>query len=217
MSKDADIANISSDISISAKTSIRPLMPILSNLLISQISGDNYNTLSRSAYSHSQSPVPSLANNMRGATFESGLTSAFLSCTGITPVQWEAQPTPFSTPTGGNSPGDAQHSLATFYLMALAAPGGKYYHRRSWSYRTALDQSYIINNGINSISMSVNMGGSEVANPATGSFEGNVMTIDDFAYRYPFPTFVTPTHNDGFNFVPFWAGAYTNRLIDIAT
>jgi hypothetical protein len=32
--------------------------------------------------------------------------------------------------------------------------------------------------------------------------------MDDFAYRYPYPTFVTPVGNLGFSYNPDWAGSY---------
>lgn len=211
MSKDGEIADISEYFPAKIVSPIRPLLPTLTSLLFAQNQTDSYSTLARSAYSHTQDAIPSLANNVPGATFESGLTSSYLSCAGINinSANWEPQTVPFTTPGGGSDPTNGRHSLATFQLMAFASPGAKYHHRRSWTYQTSTDQNFIINKGIRSVSMSTNTGGTEVANPNFPlSFDRNNMTIDDFAYRYPYPNFITPTDNNGYMYVPAWAGAY---------
>ena len=154
IAKDADVAGISEYVEGRISSgSIRPFLPQTFAPLVSQISGsDPYYTLSRSAYSHSQAAIPSLGNFVHGATFESGLKSSFLSCVGITPVYWDAQPVPYSPAPGLGDKTTAQttqyHSLATFYLMALGSPGGKYYHRRSVSYNQTDDQNFLINHGM---------------------------------------------------------------------
>jgi subtilase family protein len=152
-------------------------------------------TLARSAYSHSQTALPSnIGNNVKAATFESGLTSSFLNCLGVSPIQWDAQTVPFSAP--GTSTAD--HGLATFTNLVNAAPGARYYHRFSWDYFGSSNENYIINNGLKTISMSTNSGG-------TTPLGSNNMIVDDFAYRYPFPVFSNPTGNNGWFAQPNWA------------
>jgi hypothetical protein len=161
------------------------------------------NVLARSAYSHSQSPVPSgLATSIRAGTFESGLNTGFLSCLGITPAVWDAMPVPF-TCLGYCKDADARaidsvHSLVTFTNLVNAAPGAKLYHRRSWSYQTVESQNFIVNNEIASLSMSTDMG-EQIAN----DFQNR--RVDDFAHRFPYPVFSNPTANSGWQLRPYWA------------
>lgn len=202
LAKNEDVASVTEYTQAEVSGSTRHMLPWLSSSLLSQITGsDPYYTLSRSAYSHSQAAIPSLGNSVRGATFESGLTSAFLSCAGISPTLWDPQPVPYFPPPGLGDTTSRQetqyHSLATFQLMALGSPGSRYYHRRSVSYRFTPDQNFIINNSINSISMSIIPG-----------FPGDMQVMDDFAYRYPYPTFVTPTGNGGYMYPSEWSRSY---------
>jgi hypothetical protein len=72
------VAAISEYVTAKVSGSTRISLPGFSSSLVSLVTGyDPYYTLSRFAYSHSQAAIPSLGNNMHGATFESGLTSSF--------------------------------------------------------------------------------------------------------------------------------------------
>lgn len=198
--QDADITSIEEF--TPGKTVVSPLSMIAPSLF-AQTYSDNYNTLSRSAYWHAQSPVPVLGAGIHAATFESGLSPTFVSCAQLSPASYDRQPVPFANVNGGTpDPGYAKHSHATFDMLALAAPGASLYHRRSWSYWQADDQDYIINNAINSVSMSTSFGDIN-----------DMMRMDDFAYRYPYPTFYTPTGNDGSQIVPGWANSYNQIIV----
>jgi hypothetical protein len=162
---------------------------------------ENAVTLARSAYSHSQSALPTnLANHVHAATFESGLHSALVSCLNVSPgvlSYWDPQPSPFHTPIGTTDPDDAFHSDVSFVNLVNAAPGANFYHRYSWSFNTSADANFIINNQINTVSSSTSNGSGPVNNPQN-------LAIDDFANRYPYPVFCTPTGNGGAPLVPNW-------------
>lgn len=128
----ADLAKLAFDSDIASieeykaeKITSLPFARILPALFSQPQPFDNYNTLSRSAYWHSQYSVPNFGNSVHAATFESGITSTFLSCAGKTAYAWDPQPNPFLTNGGGGAaqPGDAAHSNATFLMLALASPG----------------------------------------------------------------------------------------------
>jgi hypothetical protein len=139
-----------------------------------------------------------MALGVRAATFESGLNSGFLSCLGVTPVAYDPMTAPFMTPSWSTDPDDSVHSLVTFTNLVNAAPGGSFYHRRSWSYQSPADRNFIGYNQLASISMSVNAGEFEA-----NGFENRV--VDDYAYVYPYPVFSNPTHNNGWWNRPYWA------------
>lgn len=181
----------------------------------------NLRTLARSAYSHSQSPLPSnLASGVRAATFETGLNAVFLSCAGITPAAYDPMTVPFTSL--GSGAGDSVHSLVTFTNLFNAAPGGSLYHRRSWTYQNSADRNFIINNQLATISMSTDVGQNS-ANSAENR------AVDAFANIYPYPVFSNPTANDGWRLPPRWAAynalsvgnvqdsAYTHFKIDTIT
>jgi hypothetical protein len=156
---------------------------------------ENLVTLARSAYSHSQAPLPAnLANQVRAATFESGLEASFVSCLGVSPaIVWD--------PYGTASLDYRSHSLHTFNCLVNAAPGARFYHRNSFSYANPASVSYILNNGINAASMSA-----AAADSSTANIDN--MTIDDFSYRSPFTVFSTSAGNSGVDVIPDWAGSY---------
>jgi len=165
---------------------------------------EDINTLSKSAYSHSQTNLPTnLAVGVNAATYESGLTTAFLSwtCRNLAPVLWDPQPNPFDIPNGHGTgtADDANHSLMTFDVLANSAPGANLYHRYSWTYSNPGDINFIINNSIRTVSMSTNAGAGYYWSPED-------LAEDDFAYRYPYPFFANPTGDAGWNMKPVWLG-----------
>jgi hypothetical protein len=131
---------------------------------------------------------------VRAATFEYGLSSNYLNCLGVTPSLWDA----YST----SNPTDQRHSQATFLCLAKAAPSASLYHRKSLSFDGANDVNYLINNAIQTVSMSKARGGTAPVHSTYAEF----LTMDDFAYRYPYPVFVTPTDNSGYSYEVNWQG-----------
>lgn len=154
-------------------------------------SGPEFSTLANSGYN--PGPVPSGAGlGVRVATFEAGLTASFLSCLGVSAT--------YETPSSATNPGDVRHSQAAFKSLVHAAPSATFYHRRSWFYDGTEDVNYIINNGIQSVSMSQFRGGSSAFRSTYPEF----LVVDDFAYRSPFPVFATPTYNLGYQYEVNW-------------
>ena len=148
-------------------------------------------TLAPSAFN--PGPVPSSSGyGVRAATFETGLTSAFLSCIGVTPAAWDANISPI--------PYDPFHSNAAFRMLVSAAPSATFFHRKSDFYSGANDQSYIINNAIQTVSMSVARGALSPYHSAYSEF----LVMDDFAYRYPYPVFVNPAGSSGYAYEVNW-------------
>jgi hypothetical protein len=129
---------------------------------------------------------------VRAATFETGLTSGFLSCIGVTPVGWDANVS--------NVPWDIIHANATFRSMVAAAPSASFYHRRSVYYSGDNDQNFIVNNSIQTVSMSISRGGQSPNRSTYSEF----LIMDDFAYRYPYPVFVNPAGNSGYAYEVNW-------------
>lgn len=148
-------------------------------------------TLPPSAYN--PGPVPSSSGyGVRAGTFETGLTSAFLNCIGVTPVAWDANVS--------SSPDDPIHANTAFRMLVATAPSAGFYHRRSDYYSGTPEQSYIISNGIQTLSMSVGRGGSTPDRSTNAEF----LVMDDFAYRYPYPVFVNPAGNSGYGYEVNW-------------
>jgi hypothetical protein len=196
--------NVSSIVEYSPEKTQNSFTLILPTLF-GQTQQDNLNTLSRSAYDHNQNPLPvNLANSIHAATFESGLDPNYLACLGVSPAYYDRMSFPFTVPSGFLSPTDSIHTLATFTLLAYSAPGAKLYHYRSWSYTNPNSQEFLIDNSINTMSMSTSSAETQVGGP-------NNLAIDDFAFRYPYPTFSLPTGNAGYT-LRAQGGAY-NALI----
>lgn len=153
--------------------------------LIGQVTYPPLSSLARSAYNHSNTiPIPSTAGaGVKAATFEVGITPSFLTCTGINPINIEL---------GGNA-----HSDAVWRLLTYTAPGATFYHRNNPTYLG--ETNYIVSNGIQTSSLSY-----------SGSAQ-SVITVhrqmDDFAHKYPFTVFCTPTANEGTDKVANW-GCY---------
>ncbi len=189
MAADPDIASI--DYYEPPKTAGTPIWSLGASLGQATI---NLNTLARSAYSHSQAPLPgNLANGVRAATFENGLTPAFLSanCLNISPAYYDL--------LSGPNYHASIHSLGTFTNLVNSAPGASFYHRKSMRYDRPEDQNFIIDNAIRTVSLSVKGPGIHDPTHIQNRY------IDDFAFRHPYPVFSTPTANDGWLLVPEWA------------
>lgn len=150
-------------------------------------------TLATSAYNPGS--VPSGAGSgVKAATFESGLTSGFLSCLGVTPSAYDA-----STST---TEWEIRHSNATFRCMVAAAPSASFYHRKSGTFDGSADQNYLIDNGIQAVSMSVGRGNTSPYHSTQAEF----LVMDDFAYRPPYPVYVNPAGNSGYQYEVNWQG-----------
>lgn len=148
-----------------------------------------YSSLATSAYNPASAmPADSKGQGIRIATFESGLKQSFLTCAGLNPVDYFAAVL-------------TDHSHRTFRAMAYAAPNASFYHRGSLIYDSQGSQDYIVNHGLNTVSMSLGRHSNEVPHPPTYA---EFLVMDDFAYRYPFPTFNNPTGNAGTSFPVNW-------------
>lgn len=145
-------------------------------------------TLATSAYMAS---VPSGAGSgVKAATFEDGLTSTFVSCLGV-------------SATYDNFAGDdyqKRHTQATFRSLVAAAPSASFYHRRTATFNGSNDVSYLVNNGIQTVSMSVARGGTSPYSATYSEF----LTMDNMAYSYPYPVFVNPAANAGYDYATNW-------------
>jgi hypothetical protein len=147
-------------------------------------------TLASSAYNPGS--VPSGAGSgVRAATFEYGLTSSFISCLGIS-ATYDASTTMDAS--------DIRHTHAAFKSLVHAAPSATFYHRNSISFDGSGDVNYLINNSIQTVSMSMSRGGTS---PHRSTYS-EYLTMDDFAYRYPYPVFVNPANNNGYQHEVNW-------------
>lgn len=149
-------------------------------------------TLASSGYNPGS--VPSGAGSgVKAATFERGLTSSFLSCLGVTPSSYDA-----FTLTGAEAL--KRHSHATFRTLVASAPSATFYHRWSLTYNSTDDVNYIVNNGIQTLSMSVDRGGGTAEHATYSEF----LTMDNMAFSYPYPVFTNPTANSGYTYEANW-------------
>jgi hypothetical protein len=148
-------------------------------------------TLSASGYNPGSVPSGS-GSGVNAATFETGLTSGFLSCIGVTPASYDTNTTGLST--------DIRHANASFRCLAGTAPSANLYHRLSITFNGTDDVNYLINNGIQTVSMSRTRGGTSPSHSTSAEF----LVMDDFAYRYPYPVFVNPSANDGYQYEVNW-------------
>lgn len=138
------------------------------------------------------SSVPSGAGSgVKAATFEDGITSSFLSCLGISAT--------YDSWTTGDDD-DKRHTQAVFRSLAATAPSASLYHRRSWTFNGTNDVSYIVNNGIQTLSMSSARGGTSPFSATYSEF----LTMDNMAYTYPYPVFVNPAGNSGYDYAVNW-------------
>ncbi len=150
-------------------------------------------TLAASAYN--PGAVPSNAGTgIRVATFETGLTSGFLSCLGVIPMLYDANV------SGINA--DIRHANGAFRCLVATAPLAGFYHRRSLTFDGSADVSYLIDNSIQSVSMSISRGGTSPYHSTNAEF----LVMDDFAYRYPYPVYVNPSGNAGYQYEVNWQG-----------
>lgn len=148
-------------------------------------------TLAPSGYNPGS--VPSGAGSgVKAATFETGLTSGFLSCIGVTPAGYDANVS--------SDPWEIRHANGTFRILAATAPSASLYHRRSTTYDGTNDQNFLINNGIQTVSLSFTRGSTSPYHSTYAEF----LVMDDFAYRYPYPVFVTSAANSGYGYETNW-------------
>jgi hypothetical protein len=180
-----NILDLAHDVNVAAVEEFPPISPAGS--------GDpDFNTLASSAYNHNSNPVPSSAGaGVNAATFESGLSQDFVNCLGIPPAQqsW-LNITPAAT----------THSMSTFRCMFNAAPGANHYHTFSSGYSFSSDSLFLYNNTIRSTSASTARGEKTAWDATRYEFR----QMDNFAYIYPYPVFVNPASNDGFQYIANW-------------
>jgi len=154
------------------------------------VGGVELSTLAVSGYN--PGPVPSGAGyGVHAATFESGLSAAFLSCIGVS-ATYDAYTT--------TNVIDIRHTQAVFKTLALTAPSATFYHRKTYTYDGTDDVNYIINNGIQTVSLSLARG---TTTPYRSTYP-EFLTMDDFAYRYPYPVFSNLTYNAGYQYEVNW-------------
>ncbi|MEO7424397.1 MAG: hypothetical protein ABI036_04370 [Fibrobacteria bacterium] len=149
-------------------------------------------TLATSAYN--PGPVPSGGGSgVHAATFEIGLTSTFISCLGISAT--------YDASTTVNL-AVIRHTQTAFKALVHAAPSATFYHRKSVTFDGSDDVNYLINNAIQTVSISIERGGTSPYHSTYAEF----LVMDDFAYRYPYPVFVNPTANSGYQYEVNWQG-----------
>jgi len=152
-----------------------------------------FSELASSAYNPGSVPSGS-GSGVHASTFELGLSSSYLSCIGVTPSSYDTY-----TTTDGF---EIRHSEGTFRCLAAAAPSASFYHRNSLHFDGTSDVNYLINNSIQTVSMSVGRGGTTPYSSTNSEF----LVMDDFAYRSPYPVFVTPSANAGYQYGVNWQG-----------
>ncbi|GEM_PF-1549343 len=149
-----------------------------------QSGGPALSGLANSAYNHSSASIPTQSGqNVNAATFEQGLLQAFVNCIGIpSSLQYRL----------GITTVPSSHSMITFRLLQYASPGANLWHYPSFSYSDA--ENWIITNNITAMDASIE--------GASSPSDGIARFTDDFAYRFPFPVFVGPAGNQGYQYVP---------------
>lgn len=149
-------------------------------------------TLAASAYNPGSVPAGA-GIGVHAATFEWGLNSTFVSCLGVS-VTYDASTT--------GSQLDIRHTHAAFKSLVAAAPSATFYHRKTLTFDGSDDVNYLINNAIQTVSMSRERGGTSPYRSTNAEF----LVMDDFAYRYPYPVYVNPTDNLGYQYEVNWQG-----------
>jgi hypothetical protein len=126
-------------------------------------------------------PTSCQGNNVHAATFEWGLLSSFITCKGL-------------GSNGGvleTTASRDDHTEMCFTCLLNAAPKAKFYHHISTTYFQPADINFLINNSIETVSCSY---------PRTSDAnDPEMMTMDDFAYRFPYPVFCDPADNNAIN------------------
>ena len=150
-------------------------------------------TLATSAYN----PASAMPSNAKGqgvnaATFEIGLRPAFVSCInlGSNLKYYDA---------GYNGKKDIYHSEQCFRCLTNAAPQANFYHRNSLDFSDTPSEAFIINNGIQTVSLSYTA--------STNPTNREMRHVDAWAYKTPYPVFCNPTGNGGYCQVANW-GCY---------
>lgn len=146
-------------------------------------------SMARSAYNHSNAPVPSGAGyGVNAATFETGIDPTMISCWGgLNPARIDQRTIPWNF---------WDHSHQTFRCLMVAAPAANLWHHIAPTLKYHTEDSYIIGNGIQTMSLSYPEG-----DPVTST---EMRYIDDLAYRSPFPVFCNPASNYGYQLAPDW-------------
>ena len=131
-----------------------------------------------------------MGNNINSATFESGIHPDVVGCFG---ARGSILGTIETNPSTTN---EHAHSNFTFECLSQTATMATLFHKISYYYYYSSNVDWIINNGINTVSQSYVKYGSPT------SQENRV--VDHFAYRWPYPTFVTLTGNRGYCYNVLW-------------
>lgn len=145
----------------------------------------DYTTLAFSAYNPPPLPTDSLGQGVHAATFERGIWQSHFNCLG----NLDAGKVEI------NNSAD-EHSQMVFRFLWNSAPEATFYHHQSIYYDTTDSQNFLVNNAIETVSISYTR--------ATDLNYPEFLTMDEFAYRFPFPTFVNPTANAGYQYEVNW-------------
>jgi hypothetical protein len=140
-----------------------------------------FSTLATEAWVSSL-PTSCRGNNIHAATFENGLLSSFITCKGI-----GSNGGVLETTTSRDD-----HTEMCFTCLLNAAPSAKFYHHHSIYYDNSADINFLINNSIATVSLSYER--------TSNASDYEMLTMDDFAYRSPYPVFCNPAANNGLTY-----------------
>ena len=152
----------------------------------------NLRVLAQAAYYGSSDNPSSIAGaGVNVATIESGINPVVMNCFGGL----------VGSRIDQNS-NAVNHAHNTLRCLMRAAPGAKHWHRNDGSYPEYTDatRDWIIANGIQTSSLSYRRGEDYPSGPTLPEFR----LMDYFAYIYPYPVFVTQTHNLGHQYESNW-------------
>ena len=152
---------------------------------------NDFTSFAISAYNPAPLPADSLGQGVHAATFEKGIWQEHFDCLG----NLDSNNISIIDFVNHQSQND-YHSQATFRFLWNAAPEATFYHHPMTNYIHQASQDFIVDNAIETVSISY----TRSTNPHTQEF----LMMDEFAYRFPFPTFANPTANSGYKYEVHW-------------
>jgi hypothetical protein len=174
---------------------------------IVQTSPPCISTLAVSAYNvySGAPPMPtnSMGQGVNTATFEDyGLRSQVVSCFGLgLNLKYYAP--------GNNYDNGISHSEQCFRCLTDVASQANYYHFLGSNYSTTDAMNAIVNNSIQTVSCSEVNYSDETGNIGTDNDQSPIysemISIDSWAYKFPYTVFCNPTGNGGYCWNPHWA------------
>jgi hypothetical protein len=167
-----------------------------------------FTTLSVSAYNvysgAPQMPTNSMGQGVNATTFEdNGLRSQVISCFALgSKLKYYV--------SGNNNDNEIFHAEQCFRCLTNTAPYANFYHFLGSDYSTQSAINSIVNNNIQTVSCSEASRDEETGNIISAANDqsptySEMISIDSWAYKPPFPVFCNPTGNGGFCFNPHWA------------